>query len=129
MTFFDEDSDRDLADYLLPVPVHELATTEQYLRVLDGHPAKFAPREQVSYCNSGYVVLALIAKRISGRPFHDLVQQRVCGPAGLTDTASCAPTNCPAAQRSATWRQMAADERVTPASAWKRGRRRLLRRR
>jgi CubicO group peptidase (beta-lactamase class C family) len=71
----------------MPVPVHELTTTEDYLRVLDGHPAKFAPGERFSYCNSGYVVLALIAERAAGVPFHELVERRVCEPAGMRDTA------------------------------------------
>jgi CubicO group peptidase (beta-lactamase class C family) len=71
----------------MPVPVHELATTEQYLAVLDGHPRKFAPGERFAYCNGGYVVLALIAERASGVPFHDLVRRRVCEPAGMGDTA------------------------------------------
>jgi CubicO group peptidase (beta-lactamase class C family) len=84
--YLDEEADVDLADYLMPVPVHELATTEQYLAVLDGHPAKFAPGERFSYCNGGYVVLALIAERASGVPFHELVRHRVCEPAGMADT-------------------------------------------
>jgi CubicO group peptidase (beta-lactamase class C family) len=66
--------------------VHELATTEQYLAVLDGHEPKFAPGEQFSYCNGGYVVLALIAERASGVPFHELVFERVCQPAGMGDS-------------------------------------------
>jgi CubicO group peptidase (beta-lactamase class C family) len=70
----------------MPVPVHELATTEDYLAVLDGHASKFAPGERFAYCNGGFVVLALIAERASGVPFYDLVAQRVCRPAGLTDT-------------------------------------------
>lgn len=85
--YFDEDLEQELTDYLLPVPVHELATTEQYLAVLDGHASKFAPGERFSYCNGGYVVLALIAERASGVPFHDLVRERVCEPAGMDDTA------------------------------------------
>jgi len=85
--YFDEDTEHDIGDYVMPVPVHELATTEQYLAVLGGHPAKFDPGTAFSYCNGGFVVLALIAERSSGVPFHDLVQQRVCDPAGLTDTA------------------------------------------
>jgi len=84
--YLDEDSDIDVHDYLMPVPVHELATTEDYLAVLDGHPPKFAPGERFSYCNSGYVVLALIAERVSGVPFNELVIQRVCEPAGMRDT-------------------------------------------
>lgn len=85
--YFDEDLEQELSDYMMPVPVHELATTEQYLAVLHGHPTKFAPGERFSYCNGGYVVLALIAERTSGVAFHELVGQRVCEPAGMVDTA------------------------------------------
>jgi CubicO group peptidase (beta-lactamase class C family) len=70
----------------MPVSVHELATTEDFLAVLDGHPRKFAPGERFAYSNGGYVVLALIAERASGVPFHDLVRERVCEPAGMPDT-------------------------------------------
>jgi CubicO group peptidase (beta-lactamase class C family) len=84
--YLDEEAGYDITDYVLTVPVHELATTEQYLRVLDGHPTKFAPGERFSYCNGGYVVLALIAERVGGAGFHDLVRQRVCQPAGMRDT-------------------------------------------
>jgi CubicO group peptidase (beta-lactamase class C family) len=83
----EEDPAYDVTDYVLPVPVHELATTEQYLRVLDGHPAAFRPGERFAYCNGGYVVLALLAERASGTPFHELVEERVCAPAGMGDTA------------------------------------------
>ena len=45
--YLDEESEFELSDYLMPVGVHELATTEQYLSVLGGHPAKFAARGAV----------------------------------------------------------------------------------
>ena len=82
----DEEIVRDPLDYVSPVPVHELGSTEDYVRVLDGFETKFPPDERFSYSNGGYVVLALIAERASGRPFHELVVQRVCEPAGLVDT-------------------------------------------
>ena len=84
--YLDEETDLDLNDYLMPVPVHELPTTEQYLAILGGRGAKFAPGADFAYCNSGYVVLALIAERTSGVPFHELVRQRVCEPAEMHDT-------------------------------------------
>ena len=84
--YVDEEADLDLSDHLMPVPVHELATTEQYLVALEGHPTKFAPDERFSYSNGGYVVLALIAERTSGVPFHELVRARVCEPAGMADS-------------------------------------------
>ncbi|GAB3842195.1 serine hydrolase domain-containing protein [Dactylosporangium cerinum] len=84
--YFDEDLDGDITDFVLTAPVHELGETEDYLKVLGGFPAKFAPGERFSYCNSGYVVLALIAERVAGVPFRDLVARRVTGPAGMTAT-------------------------------------------
>jgi CubicO group peptidase (beta-lactamase class C family) len=84
--YLDESGDHPITDYALSVPVNELATTEEYLAVLDGKPTEFEPDERFSYCDSGYVVLALIAERASGIPFHELVRQRVCEPAEMTDT-------------------------------------------
>jgi CubicO group peptidase (beta-lactamase class C family) len=85
--YLDEEIEHDLDEYLMPVPVHELATTEQYLRVLDGHATKFPPGERFAYCNGGYVVLALLAERASRVPFHELVRERVCTPGGTRNTA------------------------------------------
>ena len=84
--YFDEQAGRQVTDYVLTAPAQDLATTEQYLAVLDGHPARFRPGERFCYCNSGYVVLALIAERVSGVPFHRLVAERVCTSAGMRDT-------------------------------------------
>ena len=84
--YLDENTGLDLADYLMPVPVHELATTEQFLAVLGGHDTKFPPGERFAYNNGAFVVLALIAERTSGVPFHELVRRRVCEPAGMVDT-------------------------------------------
>ena len=84
--YFDEDEGSPITDYALSVGAQDLATTEAFLAVLDGYPTKFAADERFSYCNAGFVVLALIAERASGVPFHDLVRQRVCEPAGMSQT-------------------------------------------
>jgi CubicO group peptidase (beta-lactamase class C family) len=39
--YLDEEVGYELSDYVLTVPAQDLATTEQYLAVLGGHPAKF----------------------------------------------------------------------------------------
>jgi CubicO group peptidase (beta-lactamase class C family) len=82
----EEKAEGDFDEYLMPVSVHRLATTEEYLAVLDGYETKFPPGERFSYSNSGYVVLALMAERASGISFHELVRKRVCEPAGMRDT-------------------------------------------
>ena len=85
--YLDEEAIDDITDYPMPVPVHELATTEQFLAVLGGHDTVFPAGERFAYNNGGYVVLALIAERASGVAFHELVRRRVCEPAGMIDTA------------------------------------------
>jgi CubicO group peptidase (beta-lactamase class C family) len=85
--YLDEEAGYEITDYVLTVPAQDLATTEQYLAVLDGHPAKFPAGERFCYCNGGYVILALIAERVGGAAFHRLVRERVCVPAGMADTA------------------------------------------
>lgn len=94
--YYDEERELDFADYLNPVPVQGLATTEQYLAALDGYPPKFTPGERFSYCNSGFVLLGVIAERTSGVLFHELVLQRVCEPAGMADTAFLRSDELPA---------------------------------
>lgn len=81
--YLDEEGDWGPLDYVMPVPVHQLATTGDYLVALDGHPTKFPAGQRFSYCNGGYVVLALIAERVGGVPFHTLVRDRVGLPAGM----------------------------------------------
>jgi CubicO group peptidase (beta-lactamase class C family) len=73
--------------WVLPVPPQALDTVEGYVPALDGLAQQFAPGERFAYCDSNYVVLSLIAERVSGMPFPDLVRQRVCEPAGMCDTA------------------------------------------
>jgi CubicO group peptidase (beta-lactamase class C family) len=81
--YVDEDADEQAP---LKVPVQQLVDTEDYLPALDGFPSRFQAGTRFSYCNSGFVVLALIGERVAGQPFHDLVAERVFVPAGMTST-------------------------------------------
>jgi CubicO group peptidase (beta-lactamase class C family) len=85
--YVDEEVDTEVDDYLLQVPAHTLGDTEGYVAALNGFATKFAAGARFAYSNSGYVVLALMAERAAGRPFRELVAERVTGPAGMTDTA------------------------------------------
>ena len=126
--YLDEDAGDGIDDYVMPVPVQELATTEDYLAVLDGHPAKFRPDARFAYCNGGYVVLALIAERTSGIPFHELVRTRVCEPAGMADTEFLRSDELPgrAALGYLADRRHLEDERLPSPRARQRRRRDLL---
>ena len=85
--YLDEDALGAITDYVMPMPVHCLQTTEDFIAVLDGHPQVSAPGARFAYNNGGYVVLALIAERASGVGFHELVRQKVFDPAGMRGAA------------------------------------------
>ena len=84
--YLDEEADWEAEDYVLPVPVHTLATAEDFVPIVDGFPQKFPPGEKFSYCNGGYIVLAVIIERATGRVFQDFIESEVCDRAGLTKT-------------------------------------------
>lgn len=79
--------DEDLPEELpLKVPAQQLDSIEAYLPALDGCQTKFAAGTRFSYCNSGFAVLAVIAERVGGLPFAELVERRVWAPAGMSAT-------------------------------------------
>lgn len=94
--YLDESELGDIADHVLTVPMHELLATEGFLPMLDGHEQKSVPGEEFVYNNGGYLVLALVAERSGGMPFHDLVTERVFEPAGLAETAFLRTDELPA---------------------------------
>jgi CubicO group peptidase (beta-lactamase class C family) len=83
--YLDEESDWKADDYVVGA-VHVLTRTEAFLPLMAGIPAKFKAGERFGYCNSGFVVLALLAERVTGIGYHDLVRERVLRPAGMTRT-------------------------------------------
>ncbi|MCO5224424.1 MAG: beta-lactamase family protein [Thermomicrobiales bacterium] len=84
--YIDEESDWEVDDYVLGVPMHTLTTAESLLSVLDGFPQAFAPGERFAYNNGGYAVLGIVLERLTGEPFQDLIERKVIGPAGLERT-------------------------------------------
>ena len=94
--YLDESTIVSSDDYLMPVPVHELASSEDYLRVLVGHPTVSRPGVLFEYNNGAFVVLALLAERVAGVPFHELVAARVWDPAGMTRSAFLRSDELPA---------------------------------
>ncbi|MBZ2194776.1 serine hydrolase domain-containing protein [Occultella gossypii] len=84
--YLDEEADWDAPDYVLTVPAHTLTTAVAFLPMLDGHEQKFPPGERFSYCNGGYMVLAVLLERLTGETYHDVVRRLVLTPAALEAT-------------------------------------------
>lgn len=84
--YLEEEGEWAASDFVLPVPVHTLTTAEAFIPVIDGFPQKSAPGERFSYCNGGYVVLAVAIERATTDAFHSVVRERVFERAGLEHT-------------------------------------------
>jgi CubicO group peptidase (beta-lactamase class C family) len=85
--YLDEEALEGDNDYVIPIPLHHLSSTEAYLAVLDGFPQVSAPGSKFAYNNGAFVVLALVAERAAGETYHRLAQERVLDPAGMVDSA------------------------------------------
>ncbi len=48
------------------------------------HSLNFSPGTDLSYCNTGYMMLAAIVERVSGQRIHDFAQQHIFMPLGMT---------------------------------------------
>jgi CubicO group peptidase (beta-lactamase class C family) len=62
------------------------ANASEMLTVLHGEPLKFEPGSRWSYSNGGFVMLGAIAERLEGKPFRQIVRDRVYTPLGMKDT-------------------------------------------
>jgi D-alanyl-D-alanine carboxypeptidase len=49
-------------------------------------PLRFAPGEKWEYCNVGYFILADVIRQVSGKPWGDVLNERVFAPLHMTST-------------------------------------------
>lgn len=61
-------------------------TDEEFVKLLAGAKPKTAPLEAYSYSNVGYSTLGLVISRVAGKPFKDMVHERVIARIGLKNT-------------------------------------------
>lgn len=53
------------------------SSTEKVVKLISKEPLKFLPGTQFSYSNSGYYLLSAIAAKVSGKPFSEVVKERL----------------------------------------------------
>ncbi len=81
-----------LRDYLVLTALagyreQEFYTPDQLLGLLSRQRAlNFAPGEEFLYSNTGYFLLGLIADRASGKGIHELGEELIFGPLGMTNS-------------------------------------------
>ena len=69
------------------LPGETVYTDDLVLRILGRQQGpNFDPGTQFLYSNSGYVLLSIIVKRVTGKPLNDVARGVVFGPLGMTAT-------------------------------------------
>jgi len=58
-------------------------TTEQMIAEFKDKPAPFKPGEKWAYNNSGYVLVGAVIEKVTGKPWHQALEERITGPLGL----------------------------------------------
>lgn len=58
----------------------------RFVRTLPNGGIRYAPGETVFYSNTNYIILGMIAEKVTGKSFRDLLQNKVLSPLGLRHT-------------------------------------------
>jgi hypothetical protein len=61
-------------------------TEGEVVQALSAAPLNFVPGERYAYSGSGYVLLGQIIGKVTGRPYGELLEERIFRPLGMTDT-------------------------------------------
>ena len=69
----------------------KLLTVAAHLPLFASDPLTFPPGEKFQYSNSGYMVLGAIIEKVSGQDYYSYIQERICTPAGMSDTGFYEP--------------------------------------
>lgn len=71
---------------LPPCPATQHPVVHQTLHAYHEAPLSRRPGELMEYCTYGYLLLAEVVRRVSGRALDDLARERVFAPLGMTDS-------------------------------------------
>ena len=66
----------------------DLATHEDYIKLLGSRPLRFEPGSRFEYSNYGFLILGAVIDKVSGQSYYDYVRDHIYGPAGMTSTGS-----------------------------------------
>lgn len=93
--YYDEEIEQDFDSFFVSIPWYRLETPADYWALLQGQALKFQPGERYSYSNGGYVFLAMLIEKLTGRLFREFMREQVFLPAQMTQTGFFALNNLP----------------------------------
>lgn len=76
-----------------PSATYVAPTRSEIVTTLVSQPPYLSPAERYQYSNLGMVVLGEVVSAVSGRPYAELVAERILAPLGMADTRPTIPTD------------------------------------
>ena len=65
---------------------HREYTPSEFIQLIGKRPLDFAPGEQWSYTNSAFPLLGMVIEAVTGKPYEQVIVERVLTPAGMTES-------------------------------------------
>ena len=82
----EEEAGEDYADLWKEKPNYAVTQTADFLPQFVQKPPNFPPGKGCRYNNCGFILAGLMIEKAAGRPFRDVVIERVFEPAGMADS-------------------------------------------
>jgi len=69
-----------------PLDIRLDFTEEQFVKFIETLPIEFRPGEGWEYRNTNYLLLGAVIRKVTGKFYGDMLQERIFGPLGMTST-------------------------------------------
>ncbi len=79
------DYEEEITQLMIKEPYRQWHPIE-ILELVKDKPFAFEPNEGWTYCNTGYIVLGIIAEQATGRPLPELIRTKILEPLKMNDT-------------------------------------------
>lgn len=70
----------------IPTNVRQDYTDEEFIKLVADQPLNFQPGERYSYSNTGYHLLGMVLRKITGKPYEEVLAERIFRPLGMSAT-------------------------------------------
>lgn len=81
--YFDEAVMDDYEELWQEFPMYRMKSTRDFLPLFKDKPMMFEPGEKFQYNNAGFIVLGLVVEKLTGKPFTEVIDERIFQRAGM----------------------------------------------
>lgn len=81
--YFDEQQNESFEAVWQTHPMYLMKTASDFVPLFQHKKMLFEPGEKFQYNNAGFIALGLVAEKITGQPFTEIVEERIFGPAEM----------------------------------------------